>query len=686
MLQRWMLVFFISGCVTTFAHAKYQFSDKMKDATEITKKKNETIYQELDFKDKTSHENVRRGFIAPLLNEGNIKNVFDATALNFMQNKQAPATVNPSLWRHSQLVNFGGLFKVTDHIYQVRGQDLVNLTIIETKSGIVLYDIEYGADSLAQSIALYEQHRGKKPLKGVIISHSHADHYGGYEGIFKAGLAKKEDFTNKKIPLIAPMNFVEEAVSENVIAGNIMNRRAGYQYGNVLQPDAKGTVTAALGAGLATAAASLPIPNRTITKDGEKVKIDGVEFVFYLTPGAEAPAEMVMYIPQWKALSMAEEVNHLQHNIYTLRGAKTRDASVWSKYIGEAIVRWGDQVQVNFGPHTWPVWGNREVVEYMKNQRDMFQALYNVTLRYANFGYRPDDIAENAELPKSVFNKWDNRPYYGHTKNNLKSTYVRNLGWFSGNPVELAKYPDAERGKRYVEAMGGENKVLEIAVKIFEQGDYRFVADLLNNVVAYNGGNKNVNLLLADALEQLGYQEENALYRNLYLSGAVELRTGGSVPNQLNTASPEVLAALPPAQLMAYVSMIVDPVKAEKIGNFTTNLNLKGEEKFSLDMHNGVLTYVSGHENKKANGSLEISKTDLLQVVAGKSKLDDLFKSGKASIKGDRSVFNKLASVLSGPTKNDMNLVLPLQDANKVPQSLEMKNVSSKGLDNVSKN
>ncbi|WP_250532458.1 alkyl sulfatase dimerization domain-containing protein [Caballeronia sp. ATUFL_F1_KS39] len=645
----------------------YKFTAEAKGATSFTSEANKAVYQQLDFNDKVAFQDSRRGLIAPLSNNGNIEGgVFDAAGMNFMQNKQAPDSVNPSLWRMAQLVNYGGLFKVTDHIYQVRGQDLSNLTIIETKTGVVYFDVEYSPKSLAKSVALYEQYRGKKPLRGVIISHSHADHFGGIDGVYEAGLAKPEDFKTGKIPLVAPEGFLEEAIAENVTAGNIMARRAGYQYGNVLKPGERGIITGSLGPALANDKSGLPIPNKVITKDGQKVTIDGVDFVFYLAPHSEAPAEMVMYIPQWKALSMAEDVNHLEHNIYTLRGAQTRDASVWAKYIGEAVARWGGEVEVNFGPHTWPVWGNKNVREYLKNQRDLYQSLYDTTLRYANYGYRPDDIAENAQLPKSVFNQWDNRPYYGHTRNNLKSTYIRNLGWYSGNAAELAKYPDADRGRRYVEAMGGVQKVLDAALASFQKGDYRFTVDLLNNVVAYDGGNQQVNFLMADALEQLGYQEENSLYRNWYLGAAVELRQGGNVKNDLNTSSPEVIAALPPEHFVNYLGMLVDQIKAEKAGNATINLNLTGGTKFGLDLHNGVLNRTSNLQAKNPDATLDISQADLLAFASGKSSLEELVNAGKAKITGDRAAVDKLSGIFALDLRNDMNLVLPLQSENRV--------------------
>ncbi|SEQ15883.1 Alkyl sulfatase BDS1, metallo-beta-lactamase superfamily [Hyunsoonleella jejuensis] len=648
-------------------NVNYTFSENQKAATEFTKTQNATYYEFLDFDDKSAFERVDRGFIAPLINEGNIEGVFDATGFNFMQDKEPPASVNPSLWRHAQLVNRGGLYKVTDNIYQVRGQDLVNLTIIETKNGIILYDVEYTAATLASSIKLYEQHRGKKKLKGVIISHSHADHFGGFAGIYDAGLATPEDFSSGRIPLIAPLNFVEKSVSENVMAGNIMARRAGYQYGNVLKPGEKGLITGALGAALANGASSLPIPNKIISKEeGENLIIDGLNFEFYFTPSAEAPAELVFYIPEWKALSMAEEVNHLQHNIYTLRGAETRDAKLWASYIADVIARFGNEVEVQFGPHTWPVWGNEEVVSYLKDQRDLYQSIYNTTLRYANYGYRPNDIAEFAELPKSVFNSWNNRPYYGQTANNLKSTYVKNLGWYNANPTELASYPDSERGKRYVKAMGGEGAVLETALDFFDEGDYRFTVDILNNIISYTATNTKANLLMADAFEQLGYQEENALYRNWYLSAANELRVGGNVPNNLSTTSPEVIASLPTELLMEYLGMLADQIKAEQMGNYSINLNLTNEVPYNLDLHNGVLNALKDYSDPSSDVAISVLKADFINYLYGKVKLDELTSSKKIKIEGNSDILTNLRNVIDLTIKNNMNLVLPLQKENKI--------------------
>ena len=646
---------------------EYIFSAESKSASSYTAERNRAIYEQLDFDDRSAFERVDRGFIAPLLNDGDIEGVFEATAFNFMQDREAPPEVNPSLWRHAQLANRGGLYRVTDKIYQVRGQDLVNLTIIESDTGVIFYDVEYTAKPLVQSIRLYQKHRGEKPLRGVIISHSHADHFGGFDGIYDAGLATPEDFSSGRIPLIAPANFVEKSVSENVMAGNIMARRAGYQYGNVLRPGERGLVTGALGAAVANGASSLPIPNRYVSdEDGEEITIDGVTFEFFYTPNAEAPSEMVFYIPEWRALSMAEEVNHLQHNIYTLRGAEIRDAQVWASYIGNILARFGKEVEVNFGPHTWPVWGNEDVVEYLKNQRDLYQSIHDTALRYANHGYRPDDIAEYAELPASVFNSWDNRPYYGSTQNNIKSTYIRNLGWYDGNATELARLPDADRGRRYVEALGGADAVIALALEHFRSGDYRFTVDLLNNIVSYTADNERANYLMADAFEQLGYAQENALYRNWYLSSANELRVGGDVPATFNTTSAEVIAGLPPSLLVSYLGMLVDQIAAEAFGNLTMNLVLEDGTSIAVDLHNGVMNSVVGHTDASAELTLTTSRSDLLDFLYGNSTLDAFATTSGTSIDGDTDRLAGLPGIFDLELRNDMNLVLPLQEGSRI--------------------
>ncbi|EGQ9556977.1 MBL fold metallo-hydrolase, partial [Vibrio parahaemolyticus] len=410
-------------------------------------------------------------------------------------------------------------------IYQVRGNDITNLTIIETDDGIVLYDIEYSPETLKKAYKLYEQYRGKRPLKAVIVSHSHTDHYGGITGIVDLGLASEKDFESGKVPVYVPEGFMKDSVGEMVLYGNVMSRRSIYQYGLVLPKNEKGFVTSALGPLVANGTNGLPKYVKEITHDNQVVNIDGVNFDFYLVPGSEAPSEMVFNIPEWGAISMAEDVNHLQHNIYSMRGTKTRDAGKWAQYIHEAIVRWQDNANVIFGPHTWPTWGQDNVVNFMKNQRDLYKAINDQTTRLANYGYRPDEIAQNIEIPDSIMNQWDNRDYYGNFKNNVIATYVNNLGWFDANPVSIAKHTYAESGQRYVESFGGEDVVVNKALEYFKKGDYAFTVQLLNHIESYNKDNKKANYLMADAFEQLGYQEESSLKRNWYLTAAQELRS-----------------------------------------------------------------------------------------------------------------------------------------------------------------
>ncbi|MEZ5918350.1 MAG: MBL fold metallo-hydrolase, partial [Parvularculaceae bacterium] len=445
----------LSGALAARAD-DYDFNANSKNATSYTEAENSKLLKELPFDNQDDFANVDKGFIAPLIDGGLVEGVADIPAMQFMMNEEAPAEVNPSLWRHAQLVNRGGLYEVLeDRIYQVRGADLANLTIIETDNGIVLYDLCYSPATMKKAYELYAQHRGKRPLKAVVISHSHTDHFGGISAITEMGLATADELADGKIPVYVPEDFLKEAVSENVLFGNIMSRRAMFQYGFALPKGPHGAVTNALGPLTPGGENGLPANVTEITPANTDVSIDGVEFSFMLAPETEAPSEMVFYIPEWKALSMAEDVTRLQHNIYSMRGAKIRDAGRWAKYIHQAIVNWGTDVEVQYGPHTWPVWGKGEVVTYLKNQRDLYKAINDQTNRLANYGHRPRDIAEKIVIPDAIMKKWENRDYYGQFENNVIATYVRNLGWYDANPTELARWPDAQSGKRFVEAFGG---------------------------------------------------------------------------------------------------------------------------------------------------------------------------------------------------------------------------------------
>ncbi|WP_456294807.1 MBL fold metallo-hydrolase [Vibrio sp. AK197] len=651
------LAMFVSSAL--WAATPYQFNAMPKDATTYTKQSNDAVYSQLDFDNKQAFQEADRGFIAPLPDDGYIKDIADVPAMQFMQDKKAPDTVNPSLWRHAQLVNRGGLYEVLpDKIYQVRGNDLTNLTIIETQNGIVLYDIEYSPETLKVAYKLYEQHRGKRPLKGIIISHSHTDHYGGITGIVELGLASEQDFESGKVPIYVPEGFMEHSVGEMVLYGNIMSRRAIYQYGFVLPKNEKGFVTAALGPLTPNGDNGLPKHVKEITHDNQIVNIDGVNFDFYLVPGSEAPSEMVFDIPEWGAISMAEDVNHLQHNLYSMRGTKTRDASLWAKYIHEAIIRWQDDVQVIFGPHTWPTWGRDKVVNYLKGQRDLYKGINDQTNRLANYGYRPDEIAQKIEISDKIMKQWDNREYYGNFKNNVIATYVNSLGWYDANPVSIAKHTYAETGQRYVESFGGEDVIVKKALSYFEKGDYAFTVQLLNNIVSYNKNNKEANYLMADAFEQLGYQAESSLKRNWYLTAALELRTDELLPQPVNSAGPDVLKALPSKLVMDMLGTKVVPQKSVDYGRLAFIFDLNGE-KFGVEVEDGVMNVAKDYQPKDAKGTVATDNVTLFSILGGKASVPDAQKAGTVKTSGDNKVFEDFLSMLDNNTPNQFNLVQP---------------------------
>ncbi|HHC7130261.1 TPA: alkyl/aryl-sulfatase [Vibrio parahaemolyticus] len=657
----WMAVIIAIGSTSSYA-ASYDFNAESKSASSYTKSLNEKVLTELPFNNDDDFQNANKGFIAPLIDGGLIKGVADIPAMQFMMDKEAPAEVNPSLWRHAQLVNRGGLYEVMkDKIYQIRGADLANLTIIETDNGIILYDLCFSPITMKKAYELYEKYRGKRPLKGIIISHSHTDHFGGISAVTDMGLATKEEIASGKVPIYVPKGFLEEAVGENVLFGNVMSRRAMFQYGFALPKGTHGTVTNALGPLTPGGANGLPSNVTEITSEKNDVTIDGVEFNFMLVPESEAPAEMVFYIPEWKALSMAEDVNRLQHNVYSMRGAKIRDAGRWAKYIHEAVVSWGGDVEVEFGPHTWPMWGNNDVVSYLKNQRDLYKAINDQTNRLANYGYRPRDIAEKIEIPDAIMKKWENRDYYGHFENNVIATYVRNLGWFNANPTELARLPDAESGKRFVQAFGSENEVIEKALDFYNHGDYRFTVELLNKIVSYNGENKKANYLMADAFEQLGYQEESTLARGWYLTAAAELRSDEELPQAVNTAGVDVLKSIPADLMMDVFATRIVPEKSVEVGRLAFQLKLNGKQ-FGVEVENGVLNSALNYKPDGSSVDIETDNLTIFSILSGNTTIQDAIDANRLKVSGNGSVFEDFISVLDNKIPSGFNLVKPLND------------------------
>jgi alkyl sulfatase BDS1-like metallo-beta-lactamase superfamily hydrolase len=654
--KRTLVVAVMALVASTTAWA-YDFNPEQKDATQYTKEANAAVYKKLDFSDKTLLEEADRGFIAPLPNGGNIPPYTGITEMQFMQGKDAPPEANPSLWRHAGYVNRGGLYEVVkDKVYQVRGNDLSNLTIIETKNGVVFWDIEYSPLSFKQSWELYKKHRGDRRVKGVIISHSHLDHYGGFKGLIETGVVSAEDIASQKVPIYVPKGFTEAAIAENVIYGNIMGRRASYQYGFLLSKDKKGFLTGALGPMVVSKDNSFPTHVTEIEKTGQVVNIDGVNFEFFMAPETEAPVEMFIRIPEWKVVSLAEDVNKLQHNVYSMRGATIRNAAVWGKFLNEVAVKWAD-TEVIFGPHTWPAWGNKRVMSYIKSQRDLYKSIADQTTRLANYGYRPHDIVKNMDISDKILDKWESRDYYGDFDNNIIATYVYNLGWFNANPISLGKHTDADSGKRYIESFGADT-IIKKALGYYEKGDYAFAAELLDKIVAYTGDNQKANYLLADCYEQMGYQEESSLTRNWYLTAALELRAGKKqLPQPVQTAGEDVLKAVPPDLVMDVLATRIVPERSDKVGRIAFVLDLNGQ-KIGVEVENGVLNSLNDYKPEGSFGTVSTDNLGLVAVLSKKMSLEQAISKGLIKT-SNKDKFAQFLSLIDDQIPHQFNLVRP---------------------------
>ena len=632
-------------------------AEASKDATEFTKKAGEAVLKELPFADKRDFEDAKRGYIGPLKDDGLVKNdkgqvVYTAKNYQFPLDGPAPATVNPSLWRQSQLNGIMGLFQVTDRIYQVRGQDISSLTFIEGDTGLIAIDPLVSAEAAKNALETYFLYRPKKPIVAVIYTHSHTDHYGGVKGIIS-----QADVDSGKTKVIAPAGFMEEAISENVLAGNAMMRRATYSYGIILPENVKGNIGTGLGTGGTSGSVTLIAPTVSITKTGEKMTIDGLEFEFLLAPGSEAPSEMHFYIPALKALCTAENCTHTLHNFYTLRGAKTRDVSKWVGYLNQTLDMWGDKAEVLYMPHTWPVFGNRRIVEHIENYRDVFKYIHDQTLFLANQGYTMDDIGNMIALPEALAQNWATRGYYGSVSHNARAVYNFYLGYYDGNPANLDPYSPKDMAARYVKAFGADAMMNE-AREAVKTGDYRWAAEVLKHVVFADPNNQEARKLQADALEQLGYQAECATWRGFYLSGAQELRNGVQKVLAANPSSADTIAAMPVEMLLDFLAVRIDPQKA---AGKTVSINFKfsDTDTLALSLHNSVLNY-RAKLPEKADATLAMDRKDLQAVLTGRARLDDLVKSGKAAVQGNPAKLAELEAVTTAP-EFWFNIITPVE-------------------------
>lgn len=623
-------------------------AQEQQGVTTATTESQQRFLKTLDFSDTSDFEDAKKGLVeafSDVIRDAEGKVVWDMKSYAFENNAQAPATVNPSLWRQERLNNIAGLFKVSGHIYQVRGLDLSNMTIIEGKSGLIIVDPLISSETAAAAMALYRKHFGNRPVVAVIYSHSHVDHYGGVKGV-----VSEADVLAGKVKIYAPDGFLEHAVSENVYAGTAMSRRAQYMYGALLPKSPTGQVGAGLGKTTSRGTVGLIAPTDSIGAGGkavEQVTIDGLLIEFQLTPGTEAPAEMNMYIPAYRALGAAENATHTLHNVLTIRGAQVRDPSVWSSYLDDTIARYGATTEVLFAQHHWPTWGTARISAMLADQRDMYRYINDQTLRLINLGYTPMEIAEELKtLPPALGKKWYNRDYYGSMSHNVRAVYQRYLGFYDGNPANLNPLPPVEAARKYVASMGGEDKVIALGRKSFAEGDYRWVAELMKHVVFANPQSAAGKALLAETLDQMGFQSENGTWRNAMLMGAYELRNG--VPKGAGgTASPDTIKAMPLTMYFDYLGIRLNGPKAAASGDLKLNWVFSDPaETHVVTVRGGALTHRKADASSDATATLSLSRKTLDAITLGQTSFDRAIGDGSIKISGDRSAVTRLFSNL----------------------------------------
>lgn len=615
-----------------------------KPATDATRRVHQSFHDRLDFSDRRSFENAERGFIATLSplsipHDKGGRNAYDLEGTLAFLGEESSDTVNPSLWRQAQVnAQHNGLFEVVDGIYQIRSFDIANMTLIRGETGWIIVDPLTCSETARAGLALANEQLGERPVVAVIHTHSHVDHFAGVLGVIT-----HEQAASGEVQVIAPMEYVDESLSENVLAGNVMGRRATYMYGNLLPPSPTGFVTTGLGASLSMGTTGFVIPNDTVYETGETRTIDGVEIEFLMTMGTEAPAEFCFYFPQHKALCMSEITSHHLHNVYTPRGAQVRDALAWADQINEAIDRFGDQLEVQFASHHWPIWGREEVVEYMSKQRDLYKYIHDQTLRLANMGYNKEEIAEQLTLPKTLDKEFYNRDYYGALYANARAVYVKYLGFFDGNPATLHPLPPVAAANKYLSYMGGADAIVEKAQVDFDAGEYRWVAEALNHVVMADPEHIAARSLLADTLEQLGYQAESAPWRNFYLSGAMELRDG--LPESSNFgASAGMVAGIPLANLFQVMAVRLNPQKADGL-NFEINLAFTDANPMLLKISNSVLHGFDQRQSDSAAATLTISELNFKLLMVGQADAGKLMETADLKIEGDAGALLQLAGL-----------------------------------------
>jgi len=607
----------------------------------------EAARKSLPFADVRDVEEARKGFIAApqyrqiMAEAGHV--AWDIGRYDFLLDGQDFDSIHPSLQRQAMLNMEYGLYEVVpDRIYQVRGFDLANISFIRSDTGWIVIDPLTAKETAAAALALLEEHVGRRPVVAVVYSHSHADHFGGVRGV-----VDEADVRAGMVPIIAPVGFLEHAVAENVYAGNAMNRRLFYQYGSLLTRSPFGHVDQAIGKGVAAGTLGLIAPTVMIEDDIEELTVDGVRMVFQNTPGTEAPAEMNTWFPDWKVFWAAENITGTIHNIYTLRGALVRDALEWSRQINKALYLFGREAEVMFASHSWPRWGNARIQEVMRAQRDAYAHLNNGVLHLANRGVTINEIHNAYQVPDSLAQQWAARSYHGSVEHNSRAVINRYLGYWDANPATLIPLSPRDSAPLYVEMMGGAEPILARGRDLIAHGAYLLATEILNKLVYAQPDNVEARLLLADAFEQVGYQQESPSLRNSFLAAALELRSGipsGAAPK---SAGPDLIRALSTGQFLDFLGIRLDPAKAAE-ASFTINVVTPDNgEQFVVELSNATLTNLKGFQAEDPNLTLTINRADLEQAMTGATPLQQLIDDGTAALEGDASLIQTLATMLN---------------------------------------
>ena len=623
--------------------------------TEATIAANRAVLEALDFTDRQDFEDATRGLIAsdPALRVTSASgaSIWDLSANAFIEG-EAPASVNPSLWRQARLNNIHGLFKVTEGIYQLRGYDLSNMTLIEGKTGWIIVDPLTARETAAAAFAFARKHLGERPIVAMIFTHSHIDHFGGVLGVLTS-----EGVQAESIRIIAPQGFMEEATSENIIAGTAMSRRAMFMYGKQLTRSERGHVDSGLGISPAFGSFGLLEPTEIVDHTPQTLLIDGLEFIFQNAPGSEAPAELTFYLPHARAFNGAEVTSHNMHNLYTLRGAKVRDALLWSHYIDESIGLFGE-AEVYLASHHWPIWGNDRIRDFLAVQRDTYKYIHDQTVRLFNQGLTPGEIAEVIEMPASLRREFHNRGYYGTLRHNARAVYQNYLGWYDGNPAHLNPLPPVEAGQRYVELAGGAEALLEHAWTAYDEAAYRWAAELLNHLVFADPDNSEARSLLAACYDQLGYQAESGPWRDVYLSAALELRHGPPEQGLNIAAMTDVLRQTPVRRFFDSMAVRLNGPDAEDVELSVNFVFTDLGESYLLDIGNAVLHHRPSSPNAPADATLKLTHDMFLAMLTGQVGLTDLLLSDEIQLEGSKLDLVKFFSLLDKPDGR-FNIVTP---------------------------